>query len=379
MSAPLRRQVTATTKVWLAVAVCTWLAGVVAVVHSPASVAAVVSAGVVASIMLTTGAIIVLRSDVARIGWLLLATGATIHLFTAAEAVDAAVRTDAQLLWLSIIGLSPLPLMLAIVLFPSGRATTPFGRALVWFTLVSQLGAHTLQVAAAVDVIGGDWATYRALADTSVPLTVFGALGMHVIAYRRRPRIQQLQVKYLILGLSLAAASFFVSESGGALMVGGGMPANWKLVIDPLGPGLVPIAIMLAMTRYRLYDIDRFISRTLAYALVVGLLGLLFVVGVATVAGVLPTQDRLAVALTTVVVIALFDPLRRRAVDVLDRRFDRTRYVARQVVDDFGRDVQDVTDVGEIADRVGAVVHRTLAPSTVALWQPTAPPRGGTS
>ncbi len=379
MSAPVRGQVTATTKLWLAVAACTYLAGVVVLVRSSASVPAAVSAGVVASVMLTTGAIIVLRSEVARIGWLLLATGATIHLFTAAEAVDAAVRTDAHLLWLSIIGLAPLPLMLAVVLFPSGRATTPFGRALVWFTLVSQLGFHTLQVAAAVDVIGGEWATYRALADTSVPLTIFGALGMNIVAYRRHPRIQQLQVKYLILGLSLAAATFFVSESGGALMVGVGMPANWKLVIDPLGPGVVPIAIMLAMTRYRLYDIDRFLSRTLAYALVVGLLGLLFIGGVATVASVLPTQDRLGVALTTVAVVALFDPLRRRVVDVVDRRFDRTRYVARQVVAGFGRDVQDVTDVGEIADRVHAVVGRTLAPSTVAVWQPTSPGRGGTS
>ncbi len=379
MSATVRGQVTATTRLWLTIAACTYLAGVVVLVRSPASVPAAVSAGVVASVMLTTGAIIVLRSEVARIGWLLLGTGATIHLFIAAEAVDAAGRTDAHLLWLSIIGLAPVPLMLAVVLFPSGRATTPFGRALVWFTLVSQLGFHTLQVVAALGVIGGEWATYRALADTSVPLTVLGALGIHIAAYRRRPRIQQLQVKYLILGLSLATATFFVSESGGALMLGGGIPANWRLVIDPLGPGAVPIAIMLAMTRYRLYDIDRFISRTLAYALLVGLLGLLFVVGVATVASLLPTQDSLAVALSTVGVVALFDPLRRRVIDVVDRRFDRTRYVARQVVDDFGRDVQDVTDAAEIADRVHAVISRTIAPTTVAVWQPGTTGRGGTS
>jgi len=370
MSTTVPRQVAATTRFWLAVAALTYLAGIVVLVRSPASVPAAVSAGVVALVMLATGAIIVLRSDVARLGWLLLTTGATIHVFVAAEAVDAAARTDAHLLWLSVIGLSPVPLLLAIVLFPSGRSTTAFGRALVWFALVTQLGFHTLQVAAAVDVIGGGWATYRTLADTTVPLTVFGALGMHIAAYRRRPRIQQLQVKYLILGLSLAAMTFFVSESGGALMVGAGVPANVKLIIDSLGPGLVPIAIMLAMTRYRLYDIDRFISRTLAYALVLGMLGLLFVGSIATVASLLPTQDRLAVALTTVVIVALFDPLRRRIVDVVDRRFDRTRYVRRQVVDSFGRDVQDVTDLDEIAERVHAIVARTVAPTTVALWRP---------
>jgi hypothetical protein len=112
---------------------------------------------------------------------------------------------------------------------------------------------------------------------------------------------------------------------------------------------------------------------------VLGLLGLLFMGSVSTVASLLPAQDSLAVAVTTVAVVALFNPLRRRVVDVVDRRFDRTRYVARQVVTEFGREVQDVTDLDEIGHRVHAVVGRTLAPSTVAVWQPTAPGRGGTS
>ncbi len=69
-------------------------------------------------------------------------------------------------------------------------------------------------------------------------------------------------------------------------------------------------------------------------------------------------------------VVALFDPLRRRVIAAVDRRFDRTRYVARQVVEGFGRDVQDVTDPDEIGEHVHSVVSRTVAPTTVAVWQP---------
>jgi len=139
------------------------------------------------------------------------------------------------------------------------------------------------------------------------------------------------------------------------------------------------VAVLLALaviatgcrdaTADRLDDVDRLVSRTAAYAVVVVTLALLGIGGVLVVTSLLPAQDRLAVALSTVAVVALFDPVRRRVIDVVDRRFDRSRYVARQVVEDFGRDVQDVTDVADIADRVHAVIGRTVAPTTVALWR----------
>ena len=84
----------------------------------------------------------------------------------------------------------------------------------------------------------------------------------------------------------------------------------------------------------------------------------------------LPAQDRLAV-FSTVAVVALFDHSGRWVIDAVDRRFDRRRYVARQVVEHFGRSVQDITDVAEISDQVRAVVSRTVAPTTVAVWRPT--------
>lgn len=280
-------------------------------------------------------------------------------------------RTDAQLVWLSIIGFCPTPLLAAIVLFPTGRASTRSAQIVLVGGVGAQVVAHGLQVAAALDLIGGDWASYRTFADTGVAVTVLAALVLHVVTYRRRPRNEQLQVKYLILALFLAAISFLVN-SGGVLTVVEDVPQQVSAFLDVLGPGLVPVAIVLAMTRYRLYEIDRLISRTLAYALVLGLLGALFVGGVAVIAALLPTQDSLAVVLTTLAVVGLFDPLRRRVTSAVDRRFDRTRYVARQVVEDFGRQVQDVTDLDEVVDRVHAVAGTTLAPTTVAVWQPAA-------
>ena len=196
---------------------------------------------------------------------------------------------------------------------------------------------------------------------TGFAALVLLGIGGQVVRYRRRPRIEQLQIKWFLLGIGVWLAYPL------AFALGLDASGVWGIVISaPL-----PLAILAAITRYRLYDIDRIVSRTVAYATVVGLLALLGVGGVALLTSLLPTQDRLAVVLTTLAVVALFAPLRRRVVDAVDRRFDRTRYVARQVVEDFGRQVQDVTDLDEVVERVHAVTGATLTPATVAVWQPT--------
>ncbi len=106
--------------------------------------------------------------------------------------------------------------------------------------------------------------------------------------------------------------------------------------------------------------------------MVIATLGALFLGGVALLTTFLPAQDDLAVAATTVVVVALFDPVRRRVQQGVDRRFDRTRYAAQQVVAAFGRAVRDETDVDAVRARLGSVVAETLAPRSVAIWEPPA-------
>jgi hypothetical protein len=356
--------------VWLVVAGLVWAASIVDILTSDLALVSTITSIGLTAVMMGCGSIIVLRTDVPLLGWLLVATGATINSFSAIEAVDLAARTDAQMVWVSIIGFSPTALLAAIVLFPSGRARSTVARLVLVGGVGVQVVSHSLQLGQALGLIGGDWTVYRGVGDTGVAATVMATLAFHVAVYRRRPRVEQLQVKYLMLVLLLAAITFLMGESGGALMVGDGVSPALQEFLDAVGPGLVPIAIMLAMTRYRLYEIDRIISRTVGYAGVVGTLAVLFVVGVAAVSTLLPTNDGFAVAITTIGVVALFDPLRRRLVAAVDRRFDRTRYEARRVVEQFGRSIQVETNLDAVRARLLDVIRRTTAPSTVAVWEP---------
>ena len=310
--------------------------------------------------MLSAGTAIVLRSHARRLGWLLVLTGATLLYWAASQEVprDGVIAGLAH----SVGPLTVLPFMLVIAAFPNPRATTRLGRGVERFAVVVGGGSVLLMVAATLGWIGGEWTAYRALFDVAVLVTVVGTIANQALTYRRRPRVEQQQVKYFALVMFVGASQ----------LLGFWLGIPGLELLDPVMPGVISVTILLAITRYRLYEIDRFISRTLAYALVLGLLALLFVGSVTGITALVPTQDSLAVAVTTIAVVTLFDPLRRRVVDAVDRRFNRTRYVAQQVVEGFGRDVQDVTDLDEIGDRVHDVVSATLAPSTVAVWHPSA-------
>jgi len=306
------------------------------------------------------GAFLVLRTDARRLGWLLatsvifVSTWGGTATFEATGAAWSGVVEASSGVWLSL-------LMLAIVLYPTGR---PASRPLA----VIAGAVVVLNGFAAVHWLGINLSWWDPLTDplklsvglSTIPL--FASFLEQARIYRRRPLEQQKQVKWYVLGL--------LTVPGYVVPLALGWSDEAFAVVDALITLLFPIAILVGITRYRLYEVDRVVSRTIAYGTVLGLLGLLFVGSVGTVASLLPTQDRLGVALTTVAVVALFDPLRRRVVDVVDRRFDRTRYVARQVVAGFGREVRDVTDLDEIDQRVHAVLGRTVAPTTVALWQP---------
>jgi len=312
------------------------------------------------------GAFLVLRTGARRLGWLLAGSVVFVSSWGGAATFEATGAGWAGVVeatggaWLTL-------LLLAIVLYPTGR---PASRPLA----VIAGAVVVLSGCTAVHWLGVNLSWWDRLGDplelavglSTLPL--FASFFEQARIYRRRPLEQQKQVKWYVLGL-LAVPAYVVP-----LALGWSQEAF--AVVDALTTLLFPIAILVGVTRYRLYEVDRVVSRTLAYALVLGMLGLLFVGSVSTVASLLPTQDRLAVALTTVAVVALFDPLRRRIVDLVDRRFDRTRYVARQVVAGFGRDIRDVTDVEEIGRHVHAVVSRTVAPATVAVWQP---PSGASS
>ncbi len=319
------------------------------------------------------GVLIVRRTDTPVIGWLLIVPGVTFNFIydeigggdlslpAGAEGVDVVAAFLDALPHLGILALA-----LLVLVFPSGRPGSRIARAAVWFAVVSQVALFLLQFLVTSGLVerGPSAETVFNLMSASFAVVVLVGLVEQVRRYRRRPRVEQLQLKWFIFAI--------VGQLLYPAMIAAGIEAGTLAfaVFDNVATTLWPVTILIAISRYRLYDVDRLVSRTAAYALVVVTLALLGIGGVLAVTSLLPAQDRLAVALSTVAVVALFDPLRRRVVDAVDRRFDRTRYVARQVVEDFGRDVQDVTDIGEIADRVHAVISRTVAPSTVAVWRP---------
>jgi hypothetical protein len=130
----------------------------------------------------------------------------------------------------------------------------------------------------------------------------------------------------------------------------------------------VPVAVAVAVLKYRLYDIDRVISRTLAYAIVTGLLAGIYAGLVLLATGVFRFHSTVAVAASTLAVAALFNPLRRRVQHVIDRRFNRARYDADRTAAAFAARLKDELDLDSIRDDLAAAVHQALEPAHVSVW-----------
>jgi hypothetical protein len=307
------------------------------------------------------GAFLLLRTDARRLGWLL-----CLQTLFLVSFIGPPVFMETGAAWagaMEALGGLPLAfLMAATILYPTGYAESRVLAALVGLATLGIIVGCTHWLGVNL----GWWEPLTdplelAIALTTLPL--FASFVEQARIYRRRPVLQQKQLKWYVLGL-LAVPMYAVP---GLL----GWSEEAFAVVDAATTALFPIAILIGVTRYRLYEIDRIVSRTVAYALVIATLALLGIGGVTGLTSLLPTRDDLAVALSTVAVVALFDPLRRRVVDAVDRRFDRTRYVARQVVEGFGRDVRDVTDLDEVREHIDAVLARTVAPASIAVWQPS--------
>jgi hypothetical protein len=130
----------------------------------------------------------------------------------------------------------------------------------------------------------------------------------------------------------------------------------------------LPVSIGVAVLKYRLFDIDRIISRTLAYAIVTGLLVGVYAGLVLLATGVFKFHSTVAVAAATLAAAALFSPVRRRVQLRVDRRFNRARYDADQMVAGFAARLKDTVDLDSVRDDLASVVHQALEPAHVSVW-----------
>jgi hypothetical protein len=184
-----------------------------------------------------------------------------------------------------------------------------------------------------------------------------------VLRFRSSRGVERQQMRWVAAGAAGAVAGLLAAVPGGL-----GFAPAWTSAI--VFPALVcpPLAVGVAVLRYRLYDLDRIISRTLTYGLVTVLLGLGYAAVVLGLGRLLGRDSSLVVAAATLAAVAAFTPLRRRVQGLVDRRFNRRRYDAAQTVDAFAARVRDQLDLDALQAELVAVADQTMQPTRTWLW-----------
>jgi hypothetical protein len=204
-------------------------------------------------------------------------------------------------------------------------------------------------------------ATQVALAVTALAVAV--AAASLVVRFRRARGIERQQLGWVALAAALmllAVPVVLVAVALGIPILVDWVAAVWVVVL--------PVAVGAAILRYRLYDLDRIISRTLAYSLLTLLLGGGYAVVVLGLGQLLGRESPLVVAAATLAVAALFQPARRRVQAGVDRRFNRRRHDATRIVEGFGARLRDQVDLDTLTADLLAVVGQTMQPTQASLW-----------
>lgn len=340
----------------------------------------------------SVGTILTLRIPTNRVG-LVLMIGAVLMVLTFLGYVLGAVRAAVAgvndplgglLTLLGGMGVSPTLVVggaLLALVFPDGRLPSPRWQWPVRAIAVA-LAVGSLLIATRPGPIGDRLAsnpiaiTGVAWLDVIAPLgeafygiALFGALVLALagigVRFRRARGVERQQLKWF------AAASVAVIILLSLSLADGSGETTVLSLLAVSSLALPPMAVGIAVLRYRLYSIDRIISRTLAWALVTGLLAVVFaglVVGLQAFFATFTGGSALAVAASTLVVAMLFQPARRRIQSGVDRRFDRARYDASQAIAALGARFRGRVDVEDLGRELSAIVASTVAPTSVSVW-----------
>ena len=275
------------------------------------------------------------------------------------------------------IGYSMILPVIALV-FPHGRLPSRRWRWPAGLVAALLLGSTGIRILAPGEIAGSTSrnpfgieampTAVAGLADTLAGLGILAAsvlgVGAVLVRYRRGSIVERQQLRWFVAAVMLAVIPIAVSPQPG---IGGPV---WVLLAS-IGLVLVPVSVWIAITRYRLYEIDRLISRTIGWAIVTGILVAVFgVLVVALQAALTPVTDEgtLAVAASTLVAFALFQPLRRRVQRAVDRRFDRARYDGERTAAAFAERLRDQIDLDALRSVLLGTVNEAVRPIEAGLW-----------
>ena len=273
-------------------------------------------------------------------------------------------------------------LPLAIFLFPDGRLSSPrwrwvllayaavcgFFTATAFAPAIAAVAGHDIHIDTFADITDTSrlrgwlihppgWIT---VADGVLIAAIWASfVGHQFLSWRRSDGERRQQLKWLACGAALALG---IGVEASSLAPG---TLSWIL-----GAALfaLPVSIGVGILKYRLYDIDRIISRTLAYTIITGLLIGVYAGLVLLATHVLGVHSSVAVAASTLAAAALFNPLRRRVQRAVDRRFNRARFDADRTVAAFAARLKDAVDLDSVRDDLAGVVQQTLEPAHVSVW-----------
>ena len=348
------------------------------------------------------GGLIASRRPENPYGWVWLGLGLSFALVVLAEPYAAyalvvepgslpaprAVNTVLGLGWGMLITLMPFVLLL----FPTGRLPSQRWRFLAWIVLAAgasmlplgllslESGFGPVESPFAVGGVAGEAITTL---DFPLVLVIFAAVILSalslVVRYHWASGVERQQLKWFALAAVGIGGLIVADQLSLDRLLG---DALWNLLADATFAGLY-VAVGIAILRYRLYDIDLIINRTLVYAVLTATLALVYFGGVATTQTLFRAltgqeqQPQLAIVVSTLVIAALFMPLRRRIQAFIDKRFYRRKYDAAKTLEAFSARLRDETDLDRLGDDLGGVVTETMQPAHVSLWlRPNSPRKG---
>lgn len=340
------------------------------------------------------GLLVATRKPGNPIGWTLLVAGLFAQLDATASLYTVAVyrmHHHLPLSWLAVLAQpswAPAIVLfgVAVQLFPTGRLPDGRWRWVLWAYLaiaavwvggafaisLAAILQHTIHVSSGGDLLRLDhpsgtarwWGVAQQLFFPALGVTFLAWLARELPSFRRSAGEHRQQLKWMMGGAIVAMVCGFLTIALSGKPGIEGVAGS----VSTIGVGALPVGVGVGVLKYRLYEIDRLISRTISYAVVTGSLAAVFLGLIFVTTRVLPFSSPVGVAASTLAAAALFNPLRQRVQRLVDRRFNRARYDAEAAIEAFARRLRDAVDLESVESGLVESVGAAVEPAHLSVW-----------